>query len=59
MNKKKKSEYQKKPKGKLELKPQTEAQRAISALRYEGIGVNDPHDRIFKTALHRYHAEIE
>jgi len=59
LSKKKKSEYQKKPKGKLELKPVNEAERAIKALRYENIGLNDPHDRIFRTSLKRFYAEAE
>lgn len=59
MNNKKKSNYEKKPKGKLFREPDTEAQRAIKALRYEGIGINDPHDRIFRSAIKHHYAEVE
>ena len=57
MKKKKRSKYEKKPIGKLYRVEETEAQRAIKALRYEKIGLNDPHDAIFRKALKNYYAE--
>ena len=58
MTKKKKSIYMKKPKGKLILKPESEAERAEKAMRYyDGIGMNHPHDKLFRTAFRNYHRE--
>ena len=60
LNKKKKSIYQKKPTGKLMVKPISEAERARTSLRNnDGIGFNDPRDRYFKRALNNLYVEAE